>query len=387
MPRQRKRGIKGAGSVYQRKSDGRWTGSFKVEETGKRKYVYAPVDNNTERAAYDLLQKALREQEQGMLATGKDQTLKDYLTYWLEKIYKPTVSTSTYARQRINVYKHFTPSLGHVSLRKLTTQHIQTFVAGKIDEGLAASTVKKMCSVLSSALSHAVELKLASQNACKGAILPKVQKRKKQVLTKEQILKLIEVANAHRMGAFIKLGLMSGMRHGEMLALRWTDIDFEARTLSIRHNTTYLAGHGFIEGDPKTDAGVRVIILPQFVTKALLTHREKQQVQRDEAGDKWKEHDLVFCTQWGGHVREEYNLACFRKVLVLVGLPPRMRVHDLRHNVATFLINVLHYPPTLVQALLGHSDVTTTLGMYVDRADPEMLRPMMDDLNKLFGGE
>src|SRR5947207_15914867 len=127
----RKRGIKGAGSVYQRKSDGRWVGSFVVEETGKRKYVYAPVDNNAQKVAYDLLQEALQQQKQGTLPTGKDQTLKDYLVYWFEKVHKPLVYITSYARYCNFVYKHLIPGLGHVSLRRLTTQRVQTFIADK----------------------------------------------------------------------------------------------------------------------------------------------------------------------------------------------------------------------------------------------------------------
>lgn len=378
------RRIRGEGSVYQRKSgDGRWVGSFKVEETGKRKYVYG----STQKEALDKLKAAQREQEQGTLAIGKDQTLKDYLTYWLEKVHKPTIRVTTYARYCVYVDKHLIPSLGQVRLRKLTTRHVQTFVAGKIESGLAPRTVRGIYGLLHGALDYALRSKLVSQNVCNEVTLPKAHKRKKQLLTKEQIQKLIEVANTHEMGPFIKLGLMSGMRHGEMLALRWADIDFERSTLSVVRNVARIAGQGFVVGEPKTESGARVILLPPFVVKALKVQRERQQVQRELAGVKWKERDLVFCTREGEFVRKEVSLARFRKVLVLAGLPPQMRVHDLRHNVATFLINVLHYPPTLVQALLGHSDVAITMREYAGEIDLEMLRPMMDDLNKLFGGE
>src|SRR5213079_2472466 len=93
---------------------------------------------------------------------------------------------------------------------------------------------------------------------------------------------------------------------------------------------------------------------------------------RELVGAKWKENGLVFCNRVGGYVDKDRNLARFRKVLVEAGLPPKMRVHDLRHNVATFLINVLHYPPNLVQALLGHSDVAVTMREYAGEIDLEM---------------
>jgi integrase len=388
MVKQRKRGIKGAGSVYQRKSDGRWTGSFVVEETGKRKYVYAPADNNTERAAYELLKLALREQEQGTLAMGPNQKLKDYLLYWLEDVHRPQIYITTYANHRRIVHKHLIPALGHIELRKLNPQQVQQFYTDKGKQGLGAAYIKTIHSVLHNALGNAVKWRYVPFNVCDQVALPKVQRRKKLLLSKEQIIKLVDVANAHAMGPFIKLALMSGMRHGEMLALRWADIDFKTNILRVEHKVVRpsLAGAGFVEGDPKTEESIRKIVLPPFVADALKTHRERQQVIMQAAGDKWKNKDLVFCTLIGGYVDSQENLKRFRRVLEEAGLPPKMRVHDLRHNVATFLINVLKYPPNFVQALLGHSDIAITLREYTEEVDPETLRDMMNELNTLFGG-
>src|SRR5882724_5976699 len=121
MPRHRKRGIKGAGSVYQRKSDGRWVGSFTVEETGKRKDIYA----DTEKEAWALLQKAQQEQKQGILATGPQRKLKDYLEQWLEEVHKPTLRVSTYYKYRLVLNNHILPALGHIQLQRLTPQQVQ----------------------------------------------------------------------------------------------------------------------------------------------------------------------------------------------------------------------------------------------------------------------
>jgi integrase len=390
MVKHRKRGIKGAGSVYRRKSDGRWTGSFKLEGMDKPKYVYAPANNNTERAALALLQKAMQEYKAGRIKqTEKDQLLKDYLVNWFENVHKHTIYITTYARYRTHVYKHIIPGLGETPLRQLTAQQLQQFIIDKGNGGLSPSSIRGMCHLLHSALDNAVKWKLVETNVCDQVTLPKVEEYEGVILTREQIEKLIEVANTSEMGAFIKLGLMSGMRHGEMLALRWQDIDFETGVLSISHKVAYvvLPGYGFVEGGPKTKAGIRKIILPPFVLDALKTHREHQQVMREEAGDEWKEDGLIFCSLTGRHLSDVVNRKRFRNVLREAGLPEAMRVHDLRHNVATYLVNVLKYPPNFVQALLGHSNIAITLGMYVDKVDPEMLRPMMDDLNRLFGGK
>jgi integrase len=383
-PRKRARRIKGTGSVYPRK-DGRWGADFIEEATGKKRTLYG----RTAKEAQDKLDKALQEQRQGILATGPNQKLKDYLEDWFENVHKPEIYVTTYITQRRILYRHLIPSLGHVQLRKLTPQQVQKFYTDKGNEGLSAGYVKIMHNVLHSAFKNAVKWKLIAQNVCDQVTPPSAKKRKSQILTKEQILKLVEVANTHEeMGPFIKLGLMSGMRHGEMLSLRWADIDFQTNILQVKRNVAYggMKGYGFIEGDPKTEDGIRKIILPQFVADSLQVHKERQQVQREKMGDKWKDKDLIFCTRTGGYVNPRCSLDRFRRVLKEAGLPETMRVHDLRHNVATFLINVLKYPPTMVQALLGHSDIAITLGMYVE-TDPETLREMMNNLDDLFGGD
>jgi integrase len=140
------------------------------------------------------------------------------------------------------------------------------------------------------------------------------------------------------------------MRHGEMLALQWEDINFETRCLYVCHNVYRVGGHGHLEGDPKTATSKRRIILPRFVVDALKEHQTRQEEQRKAAGVTWQGKNLVFC-----------------------------------NKVATFLIEVLKYPPTVVQLLLGHSDISTTLGIYT-HTDLSMLQSMMDDLDGRFGG-
>jgi integrase len=388
MVKHRKRGIKGAGSVYRRKSDGRWTGSFKLEGMSKPKYVYAPADNNTERAAYSLLQKAMQEYKEGRIKTEEDQTLKDYMVNWFENVHKPTISLTTYARYRTHVYMHIIPSLGETQLRKLTAQQVQQLIIDKGKSGISPSSVRGMRHLLHSALDNAVKWKLVETNVCDQVTLPKVEEYEGVILNREQMEILIKVANESAMGPFIKLGLMTGLRHGEMLALKWQDIDFETGILSVSHKVSHvpLPGYGFVESGPKTKAGIRKIILPPFVLGALKTHRERQGLIREEAGDKWRENGLIFCSLTGGYLRDAVNRRRFQRTLKEAGLPETMRVHDLRHNVASFLANVLKYPPNFIQALLGHSDIATTLGMYVEKVDPEMLRPMMNHLDRLFGG-
>ncbi len=387
MPR-RQKGMKGRGSVFQRQSDGRWVAQFIVEETGKPKQLYA----DTEVEAYKKLDNALREQEQGVLVTGPKQKLKDYLEHWLEDVHKPSVWISTYVRDRRAVYKHIIPALGNIELRKLTPQQVQKFYTAlgkktdKGEKGLAPGSIKIVHHVLGNALKNAVKWKLVAQNVCDQVSPPPAKKQEMELLTAEQMQRLIQVVNNHKMGPFIKLALMTGMRHGEMLALEWKDIDFDTNILQIRRNVNHLTGHGFVVGEPKTEDGKRKIVLPRFVVEDLKRHRERQNEQRKALREQWIDKDLIFCNYRGGYTRHDDSLERFRKVLAEAGLPTTMRLHDLRHNLATFLIHVMKYPPNLVQALLGHHDVTITLALYA-HPDTETLREMMESLDRLFGGK
>ncbi len=160
-----------------------------------------------------------------------------------------------------------------------------------------------------------------------------------------------------------------------MLALRWQDINFDEKCLYVRRTVTRQGGYGFIEGEPKTRKSKRQIILPEFVLKELEQHRTDLERAKQKAGAAWENNDLVFPNRTGKFLDDGTNLARFYKVLESAGLP-RMRIHDLRHNVGMLLMSMGVYPK-VVQELLGHSDVAITLGLY-GHAVPGMHNTAMD---------
>ena len=135
MPRKRKKSVPGGGSVYQRKSDGRWVAKFKVVETGKYKELYA----STEKEAIAKLQQALYEQKQGIMAPGKEAMvkLKDYLEDWLETVHKPTLRVSSYVKYRGLLRNYILPELGHIQLKKLTSERVEAFYTKMQQEGVS----------------------------------------------------------------------------------------------------------------------------------------------------------------------------------------------------------------------------------------------------------
>lgn len=383
MARQKKRGMKGAGSVYQRKSDGRWTGSFIVEETGKRKSVYAPSDNNTQKAAYDLLQHAMKEHKDGIDTQGRSQKLGAYLEWWLEEVHKHTLRLGTYLRYREFLDYHICPVLGSIELGKLTARQVQDFCNKKLNEGLAPKTLHNMKALLHSACQAAVTYRYLTFNPTDGVKLPPNKPVKSgQSLTLEQVRDLLNGSRGHWLEAFIALALTSGMRAGELLSLRWEDVNFERGTIAVHRTISYLSkGHKFVEGLPKTESSIRTIPLLPVMCSILEAHRTRQEQARNSSGDKWQEKGLIFCTRHGGflYVRNVRNT--FNGLLVKIGLP-HMRLHDLRHTANT-LWKSLGIDPQVRQKMLGHSSLEMTETVY-SHVLPSMLEDAVKKMNGLF---
>ncbi len=378
MARQRKRGIQGSGTVFQRQ-DGRWEAKFKVEETGKYKSLYG----KTEKEAYNKLQEALFEQKKGTLATGPQQTVKQFLEYWLEDVQKPTVRLSTYVNNRIIVHKHLIPGIGHIKVQKLTAQHVQSFYARKLKEGTSASRIKQMQALLHKALTHARRIKYVGTNVTEDVQLPRYEEYKSQILTPEQAQLLLQQAKERNVEVLLAVAVGTGMRKGEILGLRWSDIDFVKGTLQVSRTLNYLPKYHYVEGKPKTKSSERNILLPQFLIDLLKAHHVLHMEKRSKVGDAWVDRDLVFSNEVGDFIYPNTLLQQFYKLLEEAGLP-RMHFHDLRHSAATILLSQ-HVQVHMVQELLGHSDIATTLGVYGSVVQ-SMRKDAADKMDDLFGG-
>ena len=365
------------GSIYRRESDGRWVGSLSLEDGG-RKYLYG----KTRKEVHDKLQKALQEQQEGTLPTGPAQTLKQYLEYWLEEVHKPAIRLSSYVKYRRLIHIHILPALGQVQLQKLAPQQVQSLYKKKGEGGLSPKMINSIHGVLHKALENAVRWKLVSRNVCDLVSPPRLVKREIQTLTVEQAHQLLEVARGRRMEAILILAITTGMRRGELLALRWQDIDLESQSLQVRRTVDFLAGYGgYIETEPKTAKGRRRLTLSPLVIDVLKRHRREQLELRLKAGEKWEERDLVFTGLQGNYLNPRYILKMFARVLEDAGLP-HLRFHDLRHSAATLLLGMgVH--PKVVQEILGHSTIAMTLDIY-SHVLPSLQKEAMEKWDGLF---
>lgn len=200
-------------------------------------------------------------------------------------------------------------------------------------------------------------------------------------LSPEQAQHLLHEVRGQRLDTLLALALTTGMRKGEILALRWHDIDLQKGSLQIRRTVKYLAGHGYIEGEPKTAKSRRKITLPDFVVEKLKQHRAMQLETRLQAGAKWVDRNIVFCNTHGGFLAPMILYRLFAKALRDAGLP-HIRFHDLRHSAATLLLSMgVH--PKVVQKLLGHSSISMTMNTY-SHILPSMQKDAMNKMDDLF---
>jgi integrase len=366
----------GEGSITRRK-DGRYQAALTLD-THKRKYFYG----KTHKEVQDKLNKAKYELKQGMLATGPQRTLKVHLEQWVEQVVKLTKRPNTYKGYHSVIYRHLIPSLGYLKLQKLTIGHLQAFYAEK-SETLKPSYLVFINAALSGALEDALKQGFVARNVAKLVDLPSIVRYEGQVLTVEQARKLLEVARGSRLDALLLVAITTGMRRGELVALRWSDIDLEKGVLQVRHNLTWVRGMGYVEGEPKTKAGRRKIALSSAVIGVLKEHRVGQEEVRVKMGDRWKEKGLVFCSAYGAYFNPNLVWRAFKRLLKAAGLPA-VRFHDLRHGAATVLL-AAGVPLKVVSELLGHSSVAITADIYA-HVLPEQQQEVVKKMNDLYGG-
>ena len=340
---------------------------------GKRRTLYG----RTRIEVSSKLVAALREREDGLPAMPQRQTVAQFLIHWLETS-KPTIRHSTYARYEEYVRLHMVPGIGHVRLTRLSSQHVQELYSTKLAAGLSSTTVRHLHTVLHRALGQAIRWGLVSRNVTEVVDPPRSTISEHQALTSDQAKQLFEVARADSLEALYVLALMTGMRQGELLGLRWRDVDLLQNTLQIRSQLQ----RGGVLGETKTAKSRRQIELPVLVVDALRRHRLRQLKEQIEVGPAWAGLDLVFTNSVGNPINpSNLRQRFFLPLLKEAGLPT-IRFHDLRHTSATLLLG-LDANPTVVQELLGHSQIGITLDVY-SHALPTMQRKAMNDLNELL---
>ncbi|KIL80154.1 tyrosine-type recombinase/integrase [Bacillus badius] len=303
---------------------------------------------------------------------------KDHLTDWF-KTKKNSINIQTAQTYQSYLKNRVIPQLGCIKLAHLTPKLLQDYVNNLIEEGLSSSTIKKAYNVIKASLDFAVDMELLSSNPAKKIQLPKERKAKITVWELNDVRTFLEVAAHHRWYIAFHLAITTGMRRGEILGLRWKDIDLEKGVLYVRQ-TLSKDEKQFLTG-AKTISGVRSIKLSKETVVILKKHKATISKAKLKCGPAYEDYDLVICTAGGTPVNPENLKRSYMQLIQQAGVP-KIRFHDLRHTHATMLLSQgVH--AKVISERLGHSNIKTTLDIY-SHVLPNMQQEAANQIDELL---
>src|SRR5918995_5284135 len=260
------------GSISRRR-DGRWEARYTVHTAeGRRRPV---LYGKTRAEVSAKLTKAMADRDGGVVFDAGGATVGAYLDRWLSDSVRGTVRESTYSRDKYLVTNHIKPALGRLKLTNLNALHLQGFYRDRLDSGLSGSTVQKMHHVLHKALAQAFKWNLIPRSPADSVKAPTPTPKEMQPLSASEARKLLEAAQGDKLEALYVLAVHTGMRRGELLGLKWPDVDWENATVRMRRTLTR-KGTGHVLGEPKTKKSRRTVRLTPQSEEALNCDRAKQ---------------------------------------------------------------------------------------------------------------
>jgi integrase len=360
----------GEGSIYP-KGDG-----FEVALIvhGRRRTARA----KTVTEARMKLRELQRRQEQDQASYDERITVKHFLEYWLS-VTETTVRPRTYKRYAEYVRVHALPEIGHRRLAQLRPIHLQDLYAARLKAGASPSTVQHLHAALHRALKMAERWEYVPRNVASRVSPPRVPKFKIRPLTVPEVRRLLTASSGTRFEAAVVLAVVTGMRLGEIFALRWSDIDLgDDAVVHVRGSLQRVDGRLQVV-EPKTAGSVRDVALSELGREALRRHRKQQTKHRMQMGDSWEDNGLVFPNAWGRYMATDYFVRReFRRILD-VGQLPHIRFHDLRHTFATLQLGN-QQPIKIVSEMMGHSRTAITQDLYT-HVSAQMQRKAADALD------
>ena len=358
-----KRRANGEGNIRKRK-DGRWEGRYTVGrdlETGKS--IIKNVLGKTQAEVKEKLKKAIEENVGIDYGRAKNYTVGSWLEVWMENYAKIKLRPSTFKTSQGFLKNHIKPQIGGIPLAELTSLDLQRFYkhlldGGRVDrieakkkpKGLAPKTVRNIHQMICSAYNLAMEQKLVSKNPTQGCALPKVEHKEMKTLTANQLSAFFREARDSGVFALYYIDLTTGLRRGELLGLKWSDIDLEKGDLRVRRQIGRIDGK-IMEMPLKTKNAYRTLPLSADAIDILKAQKAKV------AGSEW-----VFPSPTGCPMSPDSVLHMLHRVLKRAGLP-RIRFHDLRHTFATMALQNGVDVKT-VSSMLGHYSAGFTLDTY-----------------------
>jgi len=392
-----KKRANGEGTILKRK-DGKWQGQVTIgrdPSTGKLKRV--TYYGKTQKEVQQKIAKALGELTQGIFVEPTKTTVGEWFDTWLKE-YKqpPNVKLSTYVSYEMLIRVHLKPSLGNIPLKDLRPEQLQRFYNeksrnGRADGkgGLSAKTLRNLHNMIHEGLEQAIRNNLIVRNVSDAITLPKKYKKDIRVLTLEEETQFIQAIQNERLKAAFILCLGSGLRLGELLALRWEDVDLDEGIIKVRQTLNRLktldenspTKTKLIFQEPKTEKGKRNVPIPDSVLAELKAHKSRQRLEKLKVGAEYNKENLVFCTEIGTPLEPRSFIRKLHSIIKQAGIA-HSNVHALRHTFATRLLEANEHPK-VVQEMLGHANISMTLDTY-SHVMPEVKKAAAQKLDELF---
>lgn len=371
----------GEGCISKRK-DGRWVATLSigrdpVSGAYRRKTLYA----KTKSEAKDLLTKARQEVLEGVLVVDASQPLEVFLKRWLVDAKSGNIKLSSLMTYEMMINTHIIPKLGKIPLNKLTPMVIQQLLNEKAKQNnrynkrrLSPQTIQMIRAILNNALRCAVKWNFLSRNPVEATEGPRIPRSQATAFEEEETTRFLKAIQGHRLECLFLMAITTGMRQGEILGLKWSNVDIETGLIRVEASLKHLgkrSGETYTLSSTKTHE-TRSVAIPAFVLEKMKAHKLRQHEEKRILGLIGTTESFVFTTQNGTPFYDANVRRYYTNILKQAKLR-QIRFHDLRHSCASILLQS-GMPISEVSRLLGHAQVATTLNIYSHVAKDSILR-------------
>lgn len=386
------------GSIRKR-ANGKWEARYSDGRTPDGRQIQRSVYGNTRKEVAEKLHEILYQKQIGTYVPPQNILLKDWLIQWMSNYASISVRPSTYISYEGYVHNHIIPVLGAIQLQQITPVLIQNFYnqryeSGRTDGkgGLSAKTIRNLHNMLHQAFEQAKINGMILHNPTDNAVIPKQTKKEMRVLSVEEQNRLLQFIHLHRLGFAILFDLATGLRIGELCALKWSDVNFNKQTIKISRTLQRIkksigekvsegGNTAILEGNVKTNSGFREIPIPDNVFSMLMQHKAIQEQEKMCYAGIYQDNGYIFAMPMGTCVEPHTMRDALNYLLAAAGIE-HANFHALRHTFATRAIENGVNVKTLSD-ILGHSQVQITMDLYC-HTSLDLMRDSMNKLAELF---
>ena len=334
-------------------------------KTGKRKQKWFSGFNTKREAERAMAKKIAEIMLKGDYVEPKRIPFRNLLKDWLEYHVKHRTSPKTMETYKYLISRHIVPQIGDLAIDKLSPYHLQKLYSDLLDhekdagKKLSKTTVHHIHRICYGALKWAVQMRMIPHNVAENVTPPQRNKQEIKTWTQEEVNRFLEEAKKEWLYPLFFVAVATGLRRGELLGLKWGDVDLDQGTLSIRRTVQRTGAGLIVREQTKTDNSRRTVSISPATVELLNKHQRKQAEQLKLLG---KKSDFVFTNTLGNILEPRKVNQVFDRIIRRAGLP-KIRFHDLRHTHATLLLQQgVH--PKIVSERLGHANIGITMDIY-----------------------